>query len=158
MTKKSQFDCETIFPRTACIISEADGYIAYYEIVEKLVDDPAVRSYATETSRPSHIASKALGLFSQHYTMKRKRFGMDHYRQEFTCYRDEGIWTYKVKEGYEEAEEYASLLPIMEEIKDLLTELANTEDDLERMRLRKKLKKRGFSISKARDYLKSKGS
>jgi hypothetical protein len=34
MPKKPLFDCETLFPRIAAIIREADGYIAYYEIVE----------------------------------------------------------------------------------------------------------------------------
>jgi len=37
MTKKALFDCETLFPIIAAIIREADGCIAYYEIVEKLV-------------------------------------------------------------------------------------------------------------------------
>jgi hypothetical protein len=158
MTKKPLFACETLFPRIAAIIHEADGHIAYYEIVEKLAHDPVVRSYATETVTPSHIASRAMGLFSQHYTMKRTNFGMESYRREFVRKRDGDVWAYKAKEGYMPTAEYAKLLPVVEEIKDLLTELANAKDEPVQMRLHKELRRRGFTISKARDYLKGKRS
>ena len=102
MTKKPLFDCKSLFPRIASIIRDANGFIAYYEIVEKLADDPVVRSYATETASPSHIASRAMGLLSQHYTMNRKRFGMDQYRLQFNRYRDEDISAYKVSKKWAE--------------------------------------------------------
>ena len=54
------------------------------------------------------------------------------------------------------AEKYSPLLPVVEEIMELLTELGNREDESERVRLRKKVRGRGCRISAARDYLKSK--
>ena len=99
-----------------------------------------------------------MGLFSQQYTMKRKKFGMDQYREEFARKREIDAWAYKAKEGYIRTTRYAALLSVVEEIKGLLIELANAEDESALMKLRKEVKRRGFEISIARDYLMSKGS
>jgi len=156
MPKRPLFDCETLFPRIAAIIREAKGYIASYDILLKLAHDPVVREIAPDSKTAFRIAEKAAGLFGQHYTMERTKYGMDEYRREFVRKRDGNYWAYKVKKGYMAAEEYAPLSPVVEEIKELLSELANTEDDLERIRLRKEVRRRGFRISEARDYLKRK--
>jgi len=158
MPNKPLFDCEILFPRIAAIIRKADGYIDYYDIVENLMNDPVFRELEPDPKIAPIKAQKVVGAFSKQYTMKRLRFGMEMYRREFVRKRDGLIWAYKAKGGYTPRAEYAPLLPVVEEIRQLLTELAHTEDDRERIRLRKEVKSRGFRISVARDYLRSKES
>ena len=46
MPSKLQFDCDTLFPRVAVYVREADGYINHWELVGKLMYDALVRTYA----------------------------------------------------------------------------------------------------------------
>ena len=156
MTKQPQFDYQSIFPRIAAIIRAAEGYIDSYDIFENLMNDPLFRELEPDPKTASIKAQKVVDMFSKQYTLKRLKFGMERYRREFVRERDGVIWAYKVKEGYTPRVEYAPLLPVVEEIKELLTELADTENDRERIRLRKEVRRRGFKISEARDYLKGK--
>jgi len=59
------------------------------------------------------VAEKATGIFSQHYTMERTKYGMDEYRREFVRRRDGNYWAYKAEAGYIPTEEYAPLLPVV---------------------------------------------
>ncbi len=46
MRSKLQFDRETLFPRVAVYVREADGYIDHLELVKTLMYDALVRTYA----------------------------------------------------------------------------------------------------------------
>ena len=81
-------DCETVFPRIAAIISEANRYIASCDIVLKLTHEHVVWEIAPEYETAFPIANNATGRFGQHYTMELTRFGMGWCRREFSRLRD----------------------------------------------------------------------
>jgi len=88
MPKKPLFDCETLFPRIANIIREPGGCIASHDIMLKLSHDPVVREIAPDNKTAFLVAEKATGIFGQHYTMERTKYGMDQFRHEFTRVRE----------------------------------------------------------------------
>ena len=98
MPTKPQFDCDTVFPRIALYIREAEGYIEHGDLVAILMDDGVVRGIAPDIKTAFRVAQKAVGLFSAHFTMKRTKFGMESYRREFSRKREGDYWAYASRE------------------------------------------------------------